>query len=396
MAKEVVISADSHLEVKPERWTARVPEQYKSSAPRTVTLPDGGDGFIVDDNAPLPVVFADNRAGRDEKENRPFGLRNDDAAGTGTPEQRVREMDADGLAAEVLFPGNVRGFILWRSIADDDAYRAVVRAYNDWLAEDYCAYAPQRLIGLGVIPSTNVADALAELHHCAELGLKGVMLGSFPTRLSYPSEADDVFYKEALDIGMPLTVHVQMPPALAHPGPTFRYPREDPEVLEKLPRGFMENVARWGMTPALNITQIAMSGVFDRLPDLKFYFAETRLGWVPFWLEQADFWYERHLPWAQELLDFVPMQHLPSEYITEHIYWSIQYEKVALEIAPHLGIDHVMFATDFPHFESEWPNSRPIIDKIYASVPEQMKNKIWSQNVIDYFHLDLTPSPEMP
>ena len=70
---------------------------------------------------------------------------------------------------------------LWRTMSDDDAYRAAVRAYNDWLGEEYCAVSRDRLIGLGVIPWTNLDDAVAELEHCAKLGLRGVTLGVFPS-----------------------------------------------------------------------------------------------------------------------------------------------------------------------------------------------------------------------
>ena len=100
------------------------------------------------------------------------------------------------------------------------------------------------------------------------------------------------------------------------------------------------------------------------------FFAETRLGWVPFWLEHADLWYQRHIGWAESMLGFKPLKRLPSEYVREHIYFTVQYERVAIELRQHVGVDHIMFATDFPHIECEWPNSRPLIDKIYADVPD--------------------------
>ena len=78
----------------------------------------------------------------------------------------------DGLLAEVLFPNMQVGPRLWRGIADDDLYRATVRAYNDWLGEEYCPVSRDRLIGLGVIPWSGLDDAVAELHHCAKLGLR--------------------------------------------------------------------------------------------------------------------------------------------------------------------------------------------------------------------------------
>ena len=131
----------------------------------------------------------------------------------------------DGLHAEVLFPNMQVGPRLWRALADEDVYRAAVRAYNDWLGEEYCAVSRDRLIGLGVIPWTNVDDAIAELHHCAKLGLKGVNLGVFPNGKSYPKPEDDRFWAAAIDMRMPLTVHVgfdRLGPRAQQP--TFEYP----------------------------------------------------------------------------------------------------------------------------------------------------------------------------
>ena len=158
MAREYrLISSDGHLEVPPERWTPRVPKQYQDRAPRTVRLPDGGDGLLIEGLPVQAANFLDLRAGRAPQQWQPFGLRVADAAGTGSPEQRVKEQNMDGLDAEVLFPAMLAGPVVWRNISHDEVYKAVIRAYNDWLAEEYCAVAPERLLGMGVIPQTNLS-----------------------------------------------------------------------------------------------------------------------------------------------------------------------------------------------------------------------------------------------
>ena len=120
------------------------------------------------------------------------------------------------------------------------------------------------------------------------------------------------------------------------------------------------------------------------------FFAETRLGWVPFWMEHADLWYHRHIGWAEELLGFKPLKRLPSEYVKDHIYFSVQYENVAVELRHHVGVDHIMFATDFPHIECEWPDTRPIVERIYANVPEEERHQMWAGNCVNYFKLEQT------
>jgi predicted TIM-barrel fold metal-dependent hydrolase len=389
MARQyTLMSADGHLEVPPERWTHRVPEKYRDRAPRMVRLPNGGDAQMIEGQPLLEANFLDLRAGRAPGTWQPFGLKVADAAGTGPAEQRVNEQDVDGLDAEVLFPAMVAGPVFWRNISHDEVYKAVVRAYNDWLAEEYCAVAPDRLIGMGVMPITNVEDAIAEMAHCKKIGLKGVQLGALPNGQGYPTPEDDRFWAAALDMDMPLTVHVafnRTGPRAAQP--TLRYPKEIPEIMQRLRRPFLEWICNFGLPPSVSVAQLVLSGVFERFPRLKIFFAETRLGWVPFWLEHADLWYQRHLGWAEEQLGFNRLKELPSHYVREHVYFSVQYEKVAVEERHHVGVDRIMFATDFPHIENEWPNSRPIIDQIYAGIPEDEKHRIWAGNAVDYFKL---------
>jgi predicted TIM-barrel fold metal-dependent hydrolase len=390
-----LLSSDGHLEVLPERWTPYMPATYRDKAPRTIKLPDGGDALLVDGQDPRPVNFIDLRAGRSNETWQPFGARVEDTAGVGPPEQRLREQDVDGLHAEVLFPNMVMGPRLWITMADKEAYRAAIRAYNDWLGQEYCAVSRDRLIGLGVIPWTNLEDALAELEHCARLGLKGVMLGVFPSGKSYPTPEDDRFWAAALDTGMPLTVHVgfdRLGPRASEP--TFEYRDADPAMVKKIPgRTIVEWMAVMGLPAALSITQTIMSGVFDRFPELEIFFAETRLGWVPFWMDEADYWYERHRHWAQRLLNLKPLKQRPSDYVRQHIYFSVQHvERVAIELRHHMGVEHIMFATDFPHIECDWPNTRPFAERLFAGVPTEEAFKIAAGNMLKYFKLENTPT----
>jgi predicted TIM-barrel fold metal-dependent hydrolase len=390
MAREYrLMSSDGHLEVPPERWVHRVPQQYRDRAPRTIHLPDGGDALLIEGQPLLEANFLDLRAGRPAGQWQPFGLKVEDAAGTGSAEQRVREQDQDGMDAEVLFPAMVAGPVFWRNIRHDEVYKAVIRAYNDWLGEEYCTVAPDRLIGMGVMPITNVDDAIAEMEHCARLGLKGILLGALPSSLGYPTPEDDKFWAAAVDMDMPVTVHVAFNRTGARAAqPTFKYPREEPEIMGRIRRPFLEWITNFGLPPAISIAQLVLAGVFERFPTLKVFFAETRLGWVPFWLEHADLWYQRHIGWAEDMLGFKPLKALPSDYVREHIYFSVQYEHVAVELRQHVGVDRIMFATDFPHIECEWPNSKPLVEKIYADVPEDEKTRMLAGNAVEFFKLD--------
>jgi len=167
------ISGDSHLQITSDPWLDRVPKEHRERAPRVIRLPDGTDVWFIE-GAPLQDVVFGLYAGK--KDFRPFKLTFEGSAGAGSAAQRLAEQDQDGLSAELLFVG-ANGPPLWRHIRDDDCYLAIIRAYNSYLAEDFCATDPDRLIGVGIIPWTGVDDAIAELMYCRDHGLRAVQLG---------------------------------------------------------------------------------------------------------------------------------------------------------------------------------------------------------------------------
>lgn len=382
------ISGDSHLEVDARRWLHRVPAQYRERAPRLIRMATGGDAWVIEGQAAREAP-SDLYGGKGRQAWRPFGQTYEGTPGTGSPEQRIAEQERDGIDAEVLYPAQVGGPWMWRYIQDDDAYKAVVRAYNDWLAEEYCAVAPERLIGLGIIPMTGVADAVDEMTHCAELGFKGVLLSAFPDNKGYPSPADDRFWSAAQDMDMPVTVHIELNRQGERAGPLLKYPLEDAETLKKLrSTGLAEQVSRFHRVGGLNVVQMVLDGLFDRFPDLRVYFAETHAGWLPFFMHMADLRYQRHHTWAETCLGFKPLQRLPSAYIREHIYWGFLDDPIGVEMRHHIGVDRLIWATDFPHQESDWPDSRAVIERVFAGVTEDEIHQMVVGNAVDFFHLD--------
>ena len=382
------ISGDSHLEVDANRWVHRVPEKFRERAPRLIKTATGGDAWVIEGSAAREVP-SDLYGGKGRDHWQPFGQTYEGTPGTGSPRQRVEEQDRDGIDAEVLYPCQVGGPWLWRNIPDNDAYLSIVRGYNDWLAEEYCAEAPDRLIGLGIIPMTKVDDAVAEMQHCANLGYKGVLLSAFPNNKGYPTPEDDRFWAAAQDLAMPVTIHIELNRLGERSGPLLKYPREDPETMKKLGAiGLAEQVSRFHRVGGLNAVQMVLDGLFDRFPNLRVYIAETHAGWLPFFLHMADLRYERHHWWAEELLGFKPLKGLPSEYIREHFYWGFLDDPIGVELRHHVGVDRLIWATDFPHQESDWPDSRAVVDRIFEGVPEDDKHKMLVSNVVEFFHLD--------
>ena len=379
------ISGDSHLEIDSKAWLPRVPAKFRELAPRLVRLDDGADAWVVAGQPPRTVP-ADLYGGKGRDVWRPFGQRYEDTPGTGSPQQRLAEQDRDGVDAEVLFPG-ASGPRLWRNIADDDAYRAVVRAYNDFLALDYCAVAPRRLIGIGMLPWTGVGDAIEEMRRCAELGLKAVCLGVFPSGRDYPTPEDDRFWTAALELRMPITIHVDL---VRSGGPLVVYPGETPELRKRIGprRDFAAECVKYARSGGVNAMQLILDGVFERFPALRIFFAENQIGWIPLFLEMADTRYERHSGWAEELLGWRRLPRPPSEYVRQHCWWGFQYDPVGVELRRRINVERLIWASDFPHQESDWPESQRIIEQNFAGVPADERQRMVAGNAIEFFHLE--------
>jgi predicted TIM-barrel fold metal-dependent hydrolase len=383
-----VISGDTHLEIDSKSWIDRIPAQYRDRAPRVVRTPEGADAWLVE-GAPLQDMVFSLYAGKGRDTWAPFKQRYEDSAGTGPPKQRLAEQDIDGIDAEVLFPG-ANGPKFWRHVRDDVCYLAFIRAYNEFLAEVYCAEDPERLIGVGVIPWTNVDDAIAELRYCHERGLRAVQLGVFPNGSGSPSTVDDRFWATALELGTVLTVHVEIDRSR---GGQLTKMIDMTDTSERARRALpaeaiiTQQCSVFGRAGAANVMQLALSGVFDRFPGLRFFFAENQIGWIPFWLEQADVRFHRHRTWVERELGWRPVQRLPSEYVREHCYWGFQQDRVGVQLREAIGVDRLIWATDFPHQESDWPESGRIIELNFDGVPIEEVRMMTSGNVASLFGL---------
>ena len=383
-----VISGDTHLEIDSKMWLDRVPVEHRDRAPRVVRTPEGADAWLVE-GAPLQDMVFGLYAGKGRDTWAPFKQRYEDSAGTGSPQQRLSEQDTDGIGAEILFPG-ANGPRFWRHLRDDFCYLAFIRAYNEFLAEEYCAHDPDRLIGVGAIPWTGVDDSIAEMEYCHEHGLRAVLLGVFPNGSGSPRAEDDAFWAAALDLGMVLTVHVDIDRSR---GGQLQKMIDMTDTSERARRALppeliiTQQTSVFGRAGAPNAMQLAMTGVFDRFPDMKVFFAENQIGWIPFWLEQADVRFHRHHRWIEREFGWKRVERLPSEYVKDHCYWGFQRDRVGVLLREMIGTNKLIWATDFPHQESDWPNSRQILELNFEGVPATEVEMMTSGNVSRLFGL---------
>ena len=385
MAREYKrISADSHLEVSNDRWTHRIDPKYRDQGPKAIVLPNGGDASQIGDLPPRENPM-DLYGGKGRDNWLPFGQKYSETPGTGEPSQRLEEQDMDKLDAEILFPAVVVGPRYWSKVKDDELQNAIFRGWNDWVTEEYASYDRDRLIPIGAIPASGVDASVAELEHCSDLGMSAVCLTTFPNGGGRPQPEDDRFWAASLDRDIKVTIHVELDRS-ADPNPRFLdYPIEHEEALKHTELAFQ--VQRFARVGGTNVVQLVLSRLFDRFPDLQIGCLEFYLGWVPFFIEMADVRYNRHIHWSEKLLGYKPLPAMPSEIITEHFHWGFQQDRSGIELRHHLGVDRLMWAADFPHQESDWPNSDKVMAHNFHDVPADEVQKMTVDNAQRFFKI---------
>ena len=377
-------SADSHFESLPESWTHRVPEKYRDRAPRRIKLADGRDA-ILEEGQPLEYRGTALFAGKSIEEFNPVHLHFESSVGAGSPQQRLKEQDADGIDGELLFASEARN----PKIKDRDAFLAIVKAFNDYFIEEYCAVDPARLIGVAVMPDIGAEENIAEMKRCKDKGFKAVRLHTYPSGKSTPAPEDDKFWAAALDLDMPITIHTSFPRRTDERDVyLMQYPRE--QQGEERPFDFLQRVARHGIyhCGAVEATQLIFTGVFDRFPRLQIFWAENNIGWIPYFYQQMDQTYKVNYSWAERLLGLKRLSRLPSEYLRDHAHWGFFDDPIGVQLRHLVGVERIMWSTDFPHIVTRWPRSLDLVEEQFAGVPADERQAMLAGNAVKFFHLD--------
>ncbi|MGH7986597.1 MAG: amidohydrolase family protein [Candidatus Binataceae bacterium] len=352
MAK--IVSADSHMTEPADLWVERLDRKYRDNAPRVVKndKPTGPAYLFVGPGIhPLAVAaaFAAGKGGDDLREHMKHGY---EAARPGgwDPVERLKDQDIDGVASEVLY--STLGIALF-NMKDVELQLACLRAYNDWLAE-FCRHAPRRLIGIGLYSLAALPD-VSEIERCAKIGLRGILiLASETGEVPYSDARFDPLWDAASANGLPVSLHKPlisgMPMTAAMPTPADMQIHVI-HVVEQC------------------ITRLVYGGVFERFPQLKIVSAENDVGWVPNWVHRLDHVFSKVASIKQ-----LPLK--PSEYVRGNVWATFQDDPLGPATYQFFGEDNYMWASDFPHADSTFPNSLKVIDENFAGIPERVTRKM--------------------
>jgi predicted TIM-barrel fold metal-dependent hydrolase len=375
-----VISADGHVLEPDNFWTDRVDKKFLDRAPRIVERTDGRPGYVLvaPTITPFPIggAFAIGKTNAELQSHMAAATYKNAPPGGWDPVERIKDQEKDGIQAEVIYA--TLGMPLFR-LTDGDLQREVFRVYNDWLSE-YCGHSPKRLIGNGLISLEDIPLAIKELERCAKLGMKGVMVwSSAPEDRPYNSEIYHPFWRAAEEHNLPVSMHAV----------TGRS-RESTMVPDEK-TGFLKSVAAQSMMEQgvlgshemqRTLMQLLFGGVFEKFPKLRIVSVEMQISWLPFFVLQCDKGWKKY---KDIVPNATPLP--PSEYMKRQFFATFENEPFAMANYRTYGEDNFMWASDFPHRNTTWPNSRKVIDENFSGLSDAVRKKIVYDNVAQLFNL---------
>ena len=168
-------------------------------------------------------------------------------------------------------------------------------------------------------------------------------------------------------------------------GPIFQYPQTPKDKADRDPVSLMFRFA--GEQPIAPL-QMAMAGVFDRFSDLKIYWAESQAGWLPYSFDQIDDNHERNRYWGERDFGFKAPARRPSEYLKANCLWGFMRDPWGVKCRHDIGVDILLWGSDFAHATGDWPNSQKVINDTFVGVTDEERYTMLAGNAIRFFHLD--------
>lgn len=358
MDSRSLYSCDDHLDlsaVPPGVFQSRVRKSMVERAPHVVDR-DGMPTWVAGDRVfgtsgrppgteHMKALSAIGRAGIE-----------DDGFRASNPKLRLEDMDRDGIWSSVIY-GPVP---LTLTVSEPDVQDACYAAWNDWAVDEFNAAAPDRLCLLAFLPSHSPEAAVAELERCAERGHRGAIIDVFDIDAS--EDVWDRLWSAAEATGLPLSFHIK-----GGASPRLSY------QVGKWQSAAFASLLPLQLDEALAI--MIFSGALERHPGFKLVLAEIGLGWLPYYLSRMD------MEWRalKDKIDYAPKDP-PSEVFGRQVIATFEEEELAAQAIEMLGADHVMWASDYPHTDSTFPESQRAIEETLGVLPKEDVRKITAVN----------------
>ena len=391
-----IISVDDHVVEPSHVWTRWLPAEFADRAPRVERRGigpmrhTGGGNYDVtwdDDGPQADCWFFEDLVYVHKRHVAAVGFDRDDMTmspitydemrpGCYEPGARLQDMDVNHVEASLCFPTFPRfcGQTFHEATSDRALGLACIRAYNDWMVEEWCGGSGGRLVPLCLIPLWDADLAATEVRRNAARGVRAVAFSEIPPHLGLPSIHSghwDPFFDACADTGTVVCMHI---------GSSSKMPATsaDAPVAVAATLSFGNAMA--------SLADFLFSGVLVRFPDLRLVYSEGQIGWLPYILERADDVWREHRAWGG-VRDTILEP--PSMYYYRQVFGCFFRDRHGLESLDRVGVDNITFETDYPHTDSTWPDTLRVAEEMMAGLTDEEAYKIVRGNAIRMLDLDL-------
>ncbi|MGA0314119.1 MAG: amidohydrolase family protein [Alphaproteobacteria bacterium] len=284
---------------------------------------------------------------------------------------RLQDQNNDGIAAEVIFPNY--GMALY-CVDDVETQEESFKLYNDWL-HDWTSADHKRLIGVPLISVYDIPGAIKEMRRCHDKGMRGSLIWQVPDPALPFSNTEhyDPLIAACAEADEPVICHILTGHGYIKNGHT------------RSVEGIKESTNIKTHDSANTLFDFIFYGYFERHPNLKLLLAESEIGWIPFLLQQWDYYFERHRNSYP-----VPITRKPSEIFAEHVYGTFLEDYVGTRFLDWWGEKNCMWSNDYPHFNMTFPHSRQVMSRHLKGLGEDKIRRYTWDNALSLFKLDLT------
>ncbi len=379
-----LISIDDHVIEPPSLWESRLPRRHLNVGPRFLEI----EGSFVDPvghevsglrnvwqyedriylNFALNAVAGNDPATFGTEPQRWDEIR----PGCYDPNARADDMDLDGIQAGLCFPTFPRlAGTLFLEANDKELALLCVKAWNDFILEEWCAAQPERLIPMAILPLWDVDLCVQEVQRTAAMGVKAISFPETPSRLGLHSFHDrgwNPLFAAVQDSDLALCLHF---------GSSGLIPTTSDDAPDAL------WIATMGTNSMIAAADLAYSPVFHEFPQLRVALSEGGIGWIPYLLDRIDQVWERHGLWTG-----LNQEKRPSELVREHVWGCFIDDRTGIAAREVIGVDRICWECDYPHSDSNWPNSRALAEKALADVSDHDARRIVELNARELLRFD--------
>ncbi len=370
----ILISVDDHISEPPDLFKNHLSGDDLATAPELRQDRNGKDYWYYQ-GLSFPCVGLNAVVGRPPEE---YGMEPSALSqlrkGVYDVHARIDDMNVNGIAASLNF-GSVFDFAGGRLAKAPDKKLAArhLQAYNDWHVDEWCAAYPGRFIPCDILPTWDMDATLLELKRLSDKGCLTVSINENPTVNGLPSIHNDYwkpFYKAVTDLDMTIALHI----GGGNPSPHASMETPIEAWISTMPMTIAVGAADWLQLDALQL-----------YPNMRIALSEGSIGWVPYFLERADFSNRQHKAWTNSRF---PGNTKPSDTFKKHFLNCFIDDAFGLQNIDYIGEDMIAYECDYPHSDTLWPEVPERLWPTLNHLTEAQITKITHGNAMRFFRFD--------